>query len=126
MRGSDPDAAIYWMVRMLEAGEQPRFILRRMVIFASEDIGNADPRALTVATDALRAFEFVGIPEGVLPMTQAAAYLACAPKSNAVLKAYGAARHDVRRHGPLWPVPKKLRNAPTQLMQRLGYAQEYK
>ena len=125
LRGSDPDAAVYWMVRMLEAGEEPRYILRRLVIFASEDIGNADPQALAVATDALRAFELVGLPEGVLPMTQAAAYLACAPKSNAVIKAYGAARKDIRSRGPL-PVPNKLRNAPTRLMKSLDYGKDYK
>lgn len=125
MRGSDPDAAVYYMARMLEAGEAPRFILRRMVIFASEDIGNADPRALTVAVDALKAFEVMGLPEGVLPMTQAATYLACAPKSNAVIKAYGAARAAVQQHGAL-PVPHKLRNAPTSLMKGLGYGKDYK
>ena len=113
------------MVRMLEAGEQPRFILRRMVIFASEDVGSADPTALQVAVNALSAFELVGLPEGVLPMTQAATYLACAPKSNAVIKAYGAARKDVREHGPL-PVPKKLRNAVTGLMRNVGYGKSYK
>ncbi len=124
LRGSDPDAAVYWLVRMLEAGETPRFILRRMVIFASEDIGNADPRALDVAVNALRSFEFLGLPEGVLPITQATTYLATAPKSNAVLKAYGEARKDVREHGPL-PVPAKLRNAVTGLMRTLGYGEEY-
>jgi putative ATPase len=125
MRGSDPDAAVYYMVRMLEAGEAPRFILRRMVIFASEDIGNADPRALQVAVGALQAFELMGLPEGALPMTQAAIYLACAPKSNAVIAAYGAARKAVQQTGAL-PVPAKLRNAPTRLMKDLGYGNEYK
>ncbi|MEK7704993.1 MAG: replication-associated recombination protein A [Myxococcota bacterium] len=125
LRGSDPDAAVYWMVRMLEGGEPPRFILRRMVIFASEDIGNADPRALDVAVNALHSFELVGLPEGVLPMTQAATYLATAPKSNAVIAAYQAARKDIRERGPL-PVPSKLRNAATALMRELGYGQEYK
>ncbi|MEZ4270609.1 MAG: replication-associated recombination protein A [Myxococcota bacterium] len=125
MRGSDPDAAVYWMVRMLEAGENPRFILRRLVIFASEDVGNADPQALQVATQALQAFEFVGLPEGVLPLTQAVTYLACAPKSNTALAAYKAARQDVLQHGPL-PVPQKLRNAPTGLMKGLGYGKDYK
>ncbi|MBI5510766.1 MAG: replication-associated recombination protein A [Deltaproteobacteria bacterium] len=125
LRGSDPDAATYWMVRMLESGEEPRFILRRMVIFASEDVGNADPRALGVAVNALHAFELVGLPEGVLPMTQAATYLACAPKSNAVIVAYKDARRDVLEHGPL-PVPKKLRNAPTALMKGPGYGRDYK
>ena len=86
LRGSDPDAAVYYLVRMLESGEEPRFLLRRMVIFASEDVGNADPRALSVAVDALRAFELVGLPEGVLPMTQAATFLATSPKSNTTLR----------------------------------------
>jgi putative ATPase len=125
LRGSDPDAAIYYLVRMLESGEEPRFLLRRMVIFASEDIGNADPRALSVAVDALRAFELVGLPEGVLPMTQAAAFLATCPKSNAVISAYGAARKAVTDHGPL-PVPMKIRNAPTPLMKSMGYGGGYK
>ncbi len=125
LRGSDPDAAVYWMTRMLEAGEPPRFILRRMVILASEDIGNADPRALEVAVNALSAFELVGLPEGVLPMTQAAIYLACAPKSNTVITAYAKARADVRAHGPL-AVPAKLRNASTGLMKSLGYGEGYK
>jgi putative ATPase len=125
MRGSDPDAAVYWMVRMLEAGEDPLFILRRMLIFASEDIGNADPQAIQVAASALASFQFVGLPEGVLPMTQCATYLATAPKSNAVIKAYGAARRDVTERGPL-QVPLKLRNAPTKLMKGLGYGKEYR
>ena len=125
LRGSDPDAAVYYLVRMLESGEEPRFLLRRMVIFASEDIGNAEPRALAVAVDALRAFELVGLPEGVLPMTQAATFLATSPKSNAVIKAYGAARSDVLEKGPL-PVPLKLRNAPTPLMKSMGYSGGYK
>jgi putative ATPase len=125
LRGSDPDAAVYYMVRMLEGGEDPRFILRRMVIFASEDVGNADPRALGVAVDALQAVELVGIPEGVLPMSQAAIYLALAPKSNTALTAYAAARRLVSEKGPL-PVPLKLRNAPTKLMENLGYGGGYK
>ena len=104
MRGSDPDAAVYWMTRMLEAGEDPRFVLRRMVIFAAEDVGNADPQALVVAVAALQAVELVGLPEGVLPMTQAVTYLALAPKSNTALTAYAAARKLVREHGAL-PVP---------------------
>jgi putative ATPase len=108
MRGSDPDAAVYWMTRMLEAGEDPRFVLRRMVIFASEDVGNADPQALVVATSALAAFELVGLPEGVLPLTQAVTYLALAPKSNRALVTYQAARKLVLERGAL-PVPAKLR-----------------
>ncbi len=125
LRGSDPDAAVYYMVRMLEAGEDPRFVLRRMVIFASEDVGNADPRALGIAIDALHAVEFVGLPEGVLSMSQAAVYLALAPKSNAALTAYAAARRLVQERGPL-PVPLKLRNAPTSLMEGLGYGAGYR
>ncbi|MCK6550347.1 replication-associated recombination protein A [Myxococcota bacterium] len=124
MRGSDPDAAVYYMARMLESGEDPRFVLRRMVIFASEDIGNADPRALQVAVSALQSFELVGLPEGTLPLTQAATYLACAPKSNAVLEAYGAAKKDIQRFGPL-PVPKKLLNASTQLQRSMGQGKGY-
>lgn len=125
MRGSDPDAALYYMVRMLEGGEDPLFILRRMVIFASEDVGNADPRALSVATNALAAFQTVGLPEGVLPMTQAASYLASAPKSNAVIVAYGRARKDVRAH-PNLEVPRHLVNAETPMMKELGYGRGYK
>ncbi len=125
MRASDADASVYWMTRMLEAGEDPIFIVRRMVIFASEDVVNADPQALVLATAALQAVRLVGLPEGVLPMTQACTYLATAPKSNAVLRAYTAARGDVRQHGPL-PVPTHLRNAPTRLMKDLGYGRGYK
>ncbi|HEX8818862.1 MAG TPA: replication-associated recombination protein A [Archangium sp.] len=125
MRGSDVDAALYWMTRMLEAGEDPVFIFRRMVIFASEDIGNADPRALGVAVDALRAFELMGLPEGTLPLTQAVTYLALAPKSNAVITAYAAARAAVTEGGPQ-PVPMHLRNAPTKMMKSLGYGAGYK
>jgi putative ATPase len=125
MRGSDPDAALYWMTRMLEAGEDPIFVLRRMVIFASEDVGNADPDALGVAVHALQAFQLVGLPEGMLPMTQAVTYLAMAPKSNAVIASYGAVRAAVNESGPL-PVPLSLRNAPTSLMKSLGYGGGYK
>src|SRR5213082_2331077 len=125
LRGSDPDAAVYYLVRMLESGGEPRFLLRRMVIFASEDVGNAEPRALSVAVDALRAFELVGLPEGVLPMTQAAAFLASCPKSNSTLKAYSSARQAVLEKGAL-AVPLKLRNAPTPLMKSMGYAGGYK
>jgi putative ATPase len=124
MRGSDPDAAVYWMARMLEAGEDPIFVVRRMVIFASEDIGNADPRALQVAVAALEATRFVGLPEAVLPMTQAATYLATAPKSNSALTTYGAVKEAVDRHGAL-PVPMHIRNAPTKLMKGMGYGAGY-
>src|SRR5512140_61434 len=125
LRGSDPDAAVYYMVRMLEGGEEPRFVLRRMVIFASEDVGNADPQALQIAVAALQAFELVGLPEGVLPMSQAAVYLALAPKCNTALTAYANARRLVSERGPL-PVPLKLRNAPTPLMKGLGYGGAYR
>jgi putative ATPase len=125
LRGSDPHAAVYWMTRMLEAGEDPRFVLRRMIIFASEDIGNADPQALQIAVAALAAHEFVGLPESTLNLSQAVAYLACAPKSNSALLAYARARKDVRETGAL-PVPVHLRNAPTGLMRDLGYGREYK
>jgi putative ATPase len=125
LRGSDPDAAVYYLTRMLEAGEEPRFVLRRMVIFASEDVGNADPQALQLAVAALQAVELVGLPEGVLPMTQAAIYLALAPKSNTALTAYAAARRLVQEHGPQ-PVPLKLRNAPTRMMESMGYGGGYK
>jgi putative ATPase len=125
LRGSDPDAAVYWMTRMLEAGEDPRFILRRMIIFASEDIGNADPRALSVATAACAAHEFVGLPESALNFSQAVCYLATAPKSNSALIAYARARRDVHERGHL-PVPLHLRNAPTSLMRDLGYGKDYR
>ncbi|HEY1551414.1 MAG TPA: replication-associated recombination protein A [Kofleriaceae bacterium] len=126
MRGSDPDAAVYWMTRMLEAGEDPRFVIRRMVIFAAEDVGNADPQALVVATAALAAFELVGLPEGVLPLTQAVTYLALAPKSNTALTTYTAARKLVRELGAL-PVPAKLRPASTASTRAgLGHGESYK
>jgi putative ATPase len=125
MRGSDPDAAVYYLARMLEAGEDILFIARRMVILASEDIGNADPQALQVAVAAMQAVHFVGLPEAQLTLTQAAIYLALAPKSNSVLKAIHQARADVKEYGAL-PVPLHLRNAPTDLMKDLGYSQGYK
>jgi putative ATPase len=125
MRGSDPDAAVYWMTRMLESGEDPMFVLRRMVIFASEDVGNADPRALSVAVAALDAVRMIGLPEGTLPMTQAVLYLATAPKSNAVLTTYAGARKAVTDGGAL-PVPLHIRNAPTGLMKQMGYGAGYK
>jgi putative ATPase len=124
MRGSDPDAAVYWMARMLEAGEDPLFIVRRMVIFASEDVGNADPNALRVALAAMEAVRFVGMPEGYLPLSQAVLYLAVAPKSNSALTAYMAAKKDVDDFGAL-PVPTHLRNASTALEQSMGYGQAY-
>jgi putative ATPase len=124
MRGSDPDAAVYWMARMLEAGEDPMFVLRRMVIFAAEDIGNADPNALRVAMSATDAVKFVGLPEGVLPMSQAVIYLAVAPKSNTSLTVYTAAKADVEKFGAL-PVPMHLRNASSALVKSLGFGQGY-
>ncbi|MBM4257293.1 MAG: replication-associated recombination protein A [Deltaproteobacteria bacterium] len=124
MRGSDPDAAVYWMMRMVEAGEDPLFIARRMVIFAAEDVGNADPHALPLAIAARDAIHFVGMPEARIPMAQAATYLATAPKSNASYKAMLAAAKDVKEHGPL-PVPLHLRNAPTKMMKGLGYNKGY-
>ncbi len=125
LRGTDPDAAVYWMTRMLEAGEDPRFLLRRMVIFASEDIGNADPQALSVATAAVAAYELVGLPEGALILTQTTLYLALAPKSNRALTTYAAARKAVMEHGAL-PVPPKLRNASTALTRSMGHGEGYK
>ena len=125
MRGSDPDAALYWLMRMLEAGEDSLFIARRMVIFAAEDIGNADPQALQVAVAAKDAVHFVGLPEGRIPLAQAVTYLATAPKSNASYKAMLAAAKDVEEKGAL-PVPLHLRNAPTPLMEKLGYGKDYK
>lgn len=125
LRGSDPDAAIYWMMRLLEAGDDPLFVLRRMIIFASEDIGLADPRAMGIAVDADAAFRRLGMPEGMYPIAEACLYLACAPKSNAVKTAWHAAQAAVRDRGAL-PVPKKLRNGVTRLMQSEGYGQGYR
>ncbi|HTU58924.1 MAG TPA: replication-associated recombination protein A [Polyangiales bacterium] len=125
MRGSDPDAALYWMMRMLEAGEDPRFVLRRLIIFASEDIGNADPRALQVVIAADQAFARLGMPEGLHPLAQACTFLACSPKSNASYVAFSEAQADVRAHGSL-SVPMKLRNAPTRAMKEWGYGEGYR
>ncbi len=125
MRGSDPDGAVYWLARMIEAGEDPIFILRRMVILASEDIGNADPRALQMAVAALQAFQLVGMPEGRIIISQAVTYLATAPKSNASYKAINEALAEVRKSGGQ-PVPMHIRNAPTRLMKDLGYGAGYR
>jgi len=125
MRGSDPDAAVYWMVRMVEAGDDPLFVLRRMMIFAAEDVGNADPRSLQVAVAADEAFRRIGLPEGMIPMAQAATYLASAPKSNASYVALGRARRAVADQGAL-PVPMHLRNAPTRAMKDWGYGAGYR
>jgi len=125
LRGSDPDAALYWLGRMLEAGEDPLYIARRMIRFASEDVGMADPQALQVAVSAMEAFHFVGLPEGNLALAQAAVYLATAPKSNSLYTAYQGVRKDVRESENM-PVPLHIRNAPTSLMEELGYGKEYK
>jgi putative ATPase len=124
MRNSDPDAAVYWIARMLEAGEDPLYIARRMIRFASEDIGNADPQALVVAVAAKDAAHFIGMPEGNTALAQAAIYLATAPKSNAVYTAYNAAADDAHREAAE-PVPLHLRNAPTKLMKDLNYGKGY-
>jgi putative ATPase len=124
MRNSDPDAAVYWLARMLEAGEDPLYIARRLVRFASEDVGNADPQALTVAVAAKDAVHFIGMPEGNTALAQAAIYLATAPKSNAVYEAYARAAADAHRD-VAQPVPLHLRNAPTKLMKDLGYGKGY-
>jgi putative ATPase len=124
VRGSDPDAAVYWMARMLEAGEDVMFVARRLVILAAEDIGLADPQALSVAVAAQQAAHFVGMPEAVLPLTEAALYLALAPKSNSALTSYGAARELIAETGNE-PVPMHLRNAPTGLMKSMGYGKGY-
>ena len=125
MRNSDPDAAVYWLARMVEAGEDPLYIARRLVRFASEDIGNADPQALTVAVAAKEAVHFIGMPEGNTALAQAAIYLATAPKSNAVYEAYARAAEDAHRD-VAQPVPLHLRNAPTRLMKDLQYGKGYK
>ena len=125
MRNSDPDAAVYWLARMLEAGEDPMYVARRLVRFASEDIGNADPQALTVAVAAKEAVHFMGMPEGNTALAQAALYLATAPKSNAVYEAYNRAAEDAHRD-VAQPVPLHLRNAPTRLMKDLAYGKGYK
>ena len=124
LRGSDPDAALYWLGRMLAAGEDPLFIARRMVRFASEDVGNADPRALTLCVSAMQAFQFIGLPEGELALAQAAVYLATASKSNALYSGYGRVKETIGRTGTL-PVPLHIRNAPTGLMKDLGYGKGY-
>jgi putative ATPase len=125
VRGSNPDAALYWLVRMLDGGADPRYLSRRLVRMASEDIGLADPRALRLTLDAAETYERLGSPEGELALAQAVVYLACAAKSNAVYKAYNAVRalvaKDISR-----PVPEHLRNAPTQLMKQLGYGKLYR
>ncbi len=125
LRASDPDGALYWLARMIEAGEDPMFIARRLVILAAEDVSNADPRALELATTAMQAVHLVGMPEARIILAQATTYLALAPKSNASYLALNAALADVKAKGDL-PVPKHLRNAPTNLMKDLGYADGYR
>lgn len=125
IRGSDPDAALYWMARMLDGGEDPLYIARRLVRFASEDVGNAAPNALAVAIAAKESYEFLGHPEGELAIAQAAVYLACAPKSNAIYQAYKLVMADVQNTRDM-PVPMHIRNAPTQLMKNMGYGDGYK
>jgi putative ATPase len=124
VRGSDPDAAVYWLARMLEAGEDPNFVARRLVILASEDVGLADPMALPVAVAAQQAAHFIGMPEALFPLSEAALYLARAPKSNSAGRAYVAAREAIRQTGNL-PVPLHLRNAATGLMRSMGYGRGY-
>ena len=125
LRGGDPDASLYWLARMLEAGEDPLYVARRLVRFASEDIGNADPQALAVALNAMQAFHFVGLPEGKLALAQAVIYLALAPKSNALYTAYDEAARDVKERGPL-PVPFWIRNPVTPFMKDIGYGDHYR
>jgi putative ATPase len=125
MRESDPDATVYWMIRMLEAGEEPLYLARRIVRFASEDVGLADPRALRVSLDAKEAYDFLGSPEGELALVEAAVYCALAPKSNAVYRAEGEARRDVAER-PAEPVPMVIRNAVTRLMKNVGYGRGYR
>jgi len=124
LRGSDVDAALYWLCRMLAGGEDPLYITRRLVRFAVEDIGMADPQALVQANAAKEAYDFLGSPEGELAIVQAVVYLATAPKSNAQYMAYGAAKRDANKHGSLMP-PKHILNAPTKLMSEIGYGKGY-
>ena len=125
MRGTDPDAAVFWLAQMIESGEDPEFIARRMVIFASEDIGNADPRALMLAVAAFDALRYVGLPEAVLNLSQAAIYLSCAPKSNASMMAISRARDELRRHGAQ-PVPAHLRDAHYPGAKQLSHGDGYR
>lgn len=125
MRGSDPNAAVYWLARMIQAGEDPKFIARRMLILASEDIGNANPNALLLATSCFQAVEVIGYPECDLILSQTAIYLACSAKSNASITAIRSAQKSLREQGDL-PVPLPIRNAPTNLMKKIGYGKDYK
>ena len=125
MRGSNPDAALYWLVRMLDGGADPRYLCRRLIRMASEDIGLADPRALRLTLDAAETYERLGSPEGELALAEAAVYLACAAKSNAVYNAYNQVRTFIAKDASR-PVPEHLRNAPTKLMKELGYGKLYR
>jgi len=125
LRGSDPDAALYWLARMIDGGEDAAYIARRLIVFASEDVGNADPRALSMSLDVAHAVERIGLPEGRIPLAQAVTWLATCPKSNASYTAIDAALADVKRHGPL-PVPLHLRNARTKEMKAEGYGVNYR
>ena len=125
VRDSDPDAALYWLSRMLKGGEDPLYIARRLIRMAIEDVGLADPQALPVAVAAKEAYHFMGYPEGELALAEVAVYLACAPKSNAVYAAFGEVERDVKKYGAL-PVPLVIRNAPTRLMKEIGYGKGYK
>jgi putative ATPase len=125
LRGSDPDAALYWLGRMLEAGEDPLYIARRLVRFASEDVGMADPHALMIAVAAQQAVHFVGLPEGNLALSEAVVYLAAAPKSNSLYQAYHKVQDDIQ-HGRNEPVPLHLRDPATGLMRQMGYGKGYK
>jgi putative ATPase len=125
MRNSDPDASVYWLARMIEAGEDPLYVARRLIRFASEDVGNADPQALTVAVAAKDAVHFIGMPEGNTALAQAVIYLATAPKSNAVYAAYNQAAEDALSQ-IAEPVPLHIRNAPTPLMRELKYGKGYR
>ena len=125
IRGSDPNAAVYWLARMIEGGEDAKFIARRLLILASEDVGNANPTALVIANNTFQAVSIIGFPESRIILSQCATYLACSPKSNAAYKAIGKAQQLVKETGSL-PVPLSIRNAPTQLMKELGYGSNYK
>jgi len=125
MRGSDPDASLYWLAIMLEAGEDPLYIVRRLVRFASEDVGMADPQALVVAMAAQQAVHFIGMPEGNLALAEAVVYLATAPKSNSLYEAYSRVQQDIKQ-GASQAVPMHLRNPVTPLMQEMGYGEGYK
>jgi putative ATPase len=125
MRDSDPDATLYWLGRMIEAGEDPLYIVRRIIRFATEDVGLADPQALLVAMAAQQAVHFIGLPEGNLALAEAAVYMATAPKSNSLYTGYSSVQHEIK-HGSNDPVPLHLRNAPTNLMKDLGYGKGYK